>query len=347
MRCATRSTRATAPRMTEPRATVLQVRGLEVGYRSAGQELRAVAALDLDLHERECLGVVGESGSGKTQLLLALLGLCSPQARVAGSIRYRGEELLGAPPARLAAVRGRRMAMVFQEPMSALNPHLTLATQLTEAARAHLGMGRRAALARAGELLALVQIGDPAGRLRCYPHELSGGMRQRVLIAMALMCEPEVLLLDEPTTALDVTVQAQVLELLRAVRARTGVATLFVTHDLGVLASIADRVAVMYAGRIVEQAPVADLYHAPRHPYTIGLLRSLPRLDLPLPARLATILGQPPNLGELPTGCAFAPRCPLVHERCAVRPELRPVSAARLVACHLDAAGKATAEAYT
>jgi oligopeptide/dipeptide ABC transporter ATP-binding protein len=282
--------------------------------------------------------VVGESGSGKTQLLLALLGLSGPQARLTGSIRYRGEELVGAAPARLAAVRGRRIAMVFQEAMSALNPHLTLATQLSEAARAHLGLTRRAARARAAELLALMQIGDPAGRLRSYPHELSGGMRQRVLIAMALMCEPEILLLDEPTTALDVTVQAQVLELLRAARARTGVATVFVTHDLGVLASIADRVAVMYAGRMVELAPAAALYGAPRHPYTAGLLRSLPRLDLPLPARLATIPGQPPNLAELPAGCAFAPRCPLAHGRCGTRPELRPLPGARQVACHLDAA---------
>jgi oligopeptide/dipeptide ABC transporter ATP-binding protein len=308
--------------------------------------LRALDALDLDLAERECLGVVGESGSGKTQLLLALLGLLGPAARLSGSIAYRGEELIGAPPARLAALRGRRIAMVFQDALSALNPHLKVVTQLTEGARRHLRLGRRAARARASELLATVQINDPARRLQQYPHELSGGMRQRVLIAMALMCDPEILLLDEPTTALDVTVQAQVLELLRAVRARTGVASLFVTHDLGALAPMADRVAVMYAGRMVEQAPALALYAAPRHPYTAGLLRSLPRLDLPLPERLPAIPGQPPDLAQLPEGCAFAPRCPLVHARCSVRPELRMQAGEHQLACHLDATTGQISEAW-
>ena len=325
---------------------LLQLRGLSVRYGSAAREVRAVDWLDLDLAEHECLGVVGESGSGKTQLLLALLGLCSPAARLAGSIRYLGEELLGAPTARLQALRGRRIAMVFQEPMSALNPYLTIGTQLTEGARHHLQLGRRAARSRAAQLLATVQIDAPAERLRQHPHELSGGMRQRVMIAMALMCDPEILLLDEPTTALDVTVQAQVLELLHAVRARTGAAILFVTHDLGALASMAERVAVMYAGRLVEQASAPALYASPRHPYTAGLLRSLPRLDLPVPARLPSIPGQPPNLAELGAGCAFAPRCPLVHERCASRPELRTVPEARSVACHFDGVAAQVAGAW-
>ena len=325
---------------------VLQARALSVTYSGTGGELRAVDTVDLDLEEHECLGVVGESGSGKTQLLLAVLGLLGPAARVSGSIRYRGQELVGAAPAQLAALRGRRIAMVFQDALSALNPHLRIVTQLTEGARHHLGLGRRAALARAGELLALVQIDQPAHRLRQYPHELSGGMRQRVLIAMALMCDPDVLLLDEPTTALDVTVQAQVLELLRAVRERTGVASLFVTHDLAALAPLADRVAVMYGGRVVERAPAASLYATPLHPYTAGLLRSMPRLDLPLPARLPSIPGQPPDLTELPTGCAFAPRCPLVHERCREPPELRARPGSRQVACHLDAASATVTEAW-
>jgi oligopeptide/dipeptide ABC transporter ATP-binding protein len=320
--------------MTEAQQPLLQLRGLGVSYYRSGHELRAVDTVDLGLQERECLGIVGESGSGKTQLLLALLGLTPPGARVSGSIRYRGEELLGAPGARLEAIRGRRIAIVFQDPMSALNPYLTIGTQLIEGARRHLQLGRRPALARAAQLLSLVQIDVPAERLRCYPHELSGGMRQRVLIAMALMCDPEILLLDEPTTALDVTVQAQVLELLRALRERTGVAMLFVTHDLGALASMADRVAVMYGGRIVEMAPAAALYASPLHPYTAGLLRSLPRLDLPLPARLPSIPGQPPDLAELPAGCAFAPRCPLAHERCVTAPELRQLPQARALACH-------------
>ena len=317
---------------------LLQARSLTVGYQSAGRELLALDAVDLDLAEHECLGVVGESGSGKSQLLLALLGLSGTAARIAGSIRYRGEELVGASTERLAALRGRRIAIVFQDALSALNPHLNLGTQLMEGARYHLHLGRRAARARASELLATVQISDVARRLRQYPHELSGGMRQRVLIAMALMCDPEVLLLDEPTTALDVTVQAQVLQLLRTLRERTGVASIFVTHDLAALAPMADRIAVMYAGRIVEQAPVRDLYATPGHPYTAGLLRSLPRLDTPIPERLPAIPGQPPDLAALPTGCAFAPRCPLVFEPCAERPALRERGTAHQAACHLDGA---------
>ena len=322
--------------MNRAAAGLLQVRALTVSYPGTQRALQVVDALDLDLEAQECLGVVGESGSGKTQMLLALLGLCGPRAQLTGSVRYRGEELLGASQSRLAALRGRKIAIVFQEPMSALNPYLTIATQLTEGVRHHLRLGRRAARARAAELLATVQIDAPAQRLKQYPHELSGGMLQRVSIAMALMCAPEILLLDEPTTALDVTVQAQVLELLRTVRERTGVATLFVTHDLGVLAAIAGRVAVMYAGRMIEQAPIADLYAAPRHPYTAGLLRSLPRLDLPIPVRLAAIPGQPPNLTELSGGCAFAPRCPLAHERCAQMPQSRLLTDKHQLACHYD-----------
>jgi len=308
--------------MSSGENALLQARSLTVRYQGAGQELRALDAVDVDLAEHECLGVVGESGSGKTQLLLALLGLLGPTARVSGSVRYRGEELIGASPARLAALRGRRIAMVFQDALSALNPHLNVLTQLTEGARWHLQLGRRAARARARELLATV------------------------LIAMALMCDPEILLLDEPTTALDVTVQAQVLELLRAVRGRTGVASLFVTHDLAALAPMADRVAVMYAGRIVEQAPARGLYASPYHPYTAGLLRSLPRLDLPPPARLPAIPGQPPDLSQLAPGCAFAPRCPLVYERCRERPELRTRPGMHQLACHLDATAEEISEAW-
>jgi oligopeptide transport system ATP-binding protein len=348
MHCALRSIRATRRTgMVEMPKPLLQLRSLGVSYGRSGHELRAVDTVDLDLAERECLGVVGESGSGKTQLLLALLCLNAAGARISGSIRYRGEELLGAAPARLAAIRGRRIALVSQDAMSALNPYLRIATQLTEGARRHLQLGRRAALARAAELLALVQIDAPAERLRCYPHELSGGMRQRVLIAMALMCDPEILLLDEPTTALDVTVQAQVLEVLRAVRARTGVATLMVTHDLGALASMASRVAVMYGGRLVELANAAELYAAPRHPYTAGLLRSLPRLDGPRLERLPAIGGQPPDLANLPAGCAFSPRCPLVHARCSTAPRLRSLPDGQRFACHFDGTPAQVAAAWT
>ena len=333
--------------VVEVRTPLLQLRSLRVGFGNHGQERRAVDAVDLDLHERECLGLVGESGSGKTQLLLSVLGLTPAGARVDGSIRYRGEELRGARSATLEAVRGRRIAIVFQDAMGALNPYLKIGTQLIEGARRQLQLGRRAALARAAELLERVQIDAPVQRLRCYPHELSGGMRQRVLIAMALMCDPEILLLDEPTTALDVTVQAQVLDLLRGVRERSGVAMLFVTHDLGALASMADRVAVMYGGRIVELSPAQGLYAAPLHPYTAGLLRSLPRLDLPLPQRLPSIAGQPPDLANLPPGCAFAPRCPLVHERCVSVPPLRAVADERAVACHFAGSSAQVDAAWT
>jgi oligopeptide/dipeptide ABC transporter ATP-binding protein len=295
--------------------------------------------IDLELRAGECLGVVGESGSGKSQLLLALLGLSGAGAQSSGSARLRGQELVNASPSLLGAVRGRQIGLVFQDALSALNPYLRIGAQLAEVLQHHLGLGRAAAQARAAELLALVQVDEPSQRLRQYPHELSGGMRQRVLLALALAGEPEVLLLDEPTTALDVTVQAQLLALLRSLRASTGVAMVFVTHDLGLLAGIADRVAVMYAGRIVEEAPAARLYARPLHPYTGGLLRSLPLLDRPLPARLPSIPGQPPEPGALPPGCAFAPRCPLADARCQALPPERQEAGARVACFRTDAAG--------
>jgi oligopeptide transport system ATP-binding protein len=337
---------------TEPHAELLlRVSELGVTYSGAGGSIAALRAVSLELRAHECLGLVGESGCGKTQLLYALLGLAGRAARVSGSVRYRGEELIGAPAPRLTALRGRRLALVFQDSLSALNPYLPIGTQLCEGARAQLGLTRRAAWQRAHSLLESVQIDAPAWRLRQYPHELSGGMRQRVMIAMALMCEPEVLLLDEPTTALDVTVQAQVLDSLRELRQRTGVAMIFVTHDLGVLAAIADRVAVMYAGRIVELAPVAELYATPRHPYTAGLLRSMPRLDTPLGEPLPAIPGQPPLAGAADLGCAFAPRCVLAHERCLTRPALRDAGSAPhgavWVACHYEGPLARIREAWT
>jgi oligopeptide/dipeptide ABC transporter ATP-binding protein len=331
-------------------ATLLRVNNLCVEYHGVRGTVRAVRDLSFELRAHECLGVVGESGCGKTQLLYALMGLNGNAAQLRGSAQYRGEELLGAAPRRLAALRGRRLAMVFQDSMGALNPYLRIGVQLCEGARAQLGLTRSAAQSRAAALLETVQIDAPALRLRQYPHELSGGMRQRVSIAMALMCEPEILLLDEPTTALDVTVQAQVLALLSELRERTGVAMIFVTHDLGVLAAIADRVAVMYAGRMVELAPAAQLYATPRHPYTAGLLHSMPRLDAPLMARLPAIPGQPPLADAADAGCAFAPRCALVHERCQTLPALRALASATSnswVACHLTATPERIREAWT
>jgi oligopeptide transport system ATP-binding protein len=316
---------------------LLEVRNLALEYRTPDGVVRAVRGVDLVIRPREFIGIVGESGSGKSQLLLALLGLTAPGAVVSGSIRHGGQELVGASAAVLNRIRGNRISMVFQDPMTALNPYLSVATQITEVLRLHRGLGRRAALTRAAELLDAVQITEARRRLQQYPHELSGGMRQRVMIAMALACEPEILLADEPTTALDVTVQAQILELLRDLRQRTGTAVVLVTHDLGIVAELADRIAVMYAGRFVEEAPVDTLFAASRHPYTEALKRSIPRIDIALPERMASIPGNPPNPARLPPGCAFAPRCAFRLDRCeAQAPSLQDLGAGHRKACLRD-----------
>jgi oligopeptide transport system ATP-binding protein len=323
-------------RATDNRS-LLEVRDLAIEYRTPDGVVRVVRGVDLQVRPREFIGIVGESGSGKSQLLLALLGLSAPGAVVSGSIRHGGAELVGASAATLNRIRGNRISMVFQDPMTALNPYLTVGTQITEVLRLHRGLGRRAALARAAELLDAVQITEARRRLGQYPHELSGGMRQRVMIAMALACEPEILLADEPTTALDVTVQAQILELLRELRTRMGTAVVLVTHDLGIVAELADRIAVMYAGRFVEEAPVDTLFASSRHPYTEALKRSLPRIDVDLPARMASIPGNPPNPARLPAGCAFAPRCLFRLERCdAETPPLQDLGAGHRKACLRD-----------
>ncbi len=259
--------------------SVLQIRALSIDYPTAQGSLAALQGIDLDLAAGECLGVVGESGSGKTALLLAIMGLLARPARVTGSVRYRGQELLGLEPARLNAIRGARISMVFQDPMSALNPYMRIIDQLSEVPRCHAGLSRRAAGRRALEMLEAVHIGEPQRRARQYPHELSGGMRQRVMIAMALMADPEIVLADEPTTALDVTVQAQILELLQEMRQRTGAALVLVTHDLSVVAQLADRVGVMQRGCLVELAACDRLFAQPQHPYSRSLLAAIPRLE--------------------------------------------------------------------
>jgi oligopeptide transport system ATP-binding protein len=301
-------------------ASLLTIRDLSVSYRGDAGTLRAVDGVNLDIAPGEFLGIVGESGSGKTQLLLAMLGLNASNARLTGSVRFRGQELVGAGERALSQVRGARIAMVFQDPMTALNPYLTIGRQLTEGLQRHKGVSGKEARRRAIELLDAVDIPEPASRFAQHPHELSGGMRQRVVIAMALICEPDVLLADEPTTALDVTVQAQILTLLRDLRSRTRAAMILVTHDLGVVAEVADRVVVMYAGRVVEQAPIDTLFTQARHPYTEGLRRSITALQGPLPKRLPIIRGNPPNLASLPPGCAFTPRCPYAFEPCPLEP---------------------------
>jgi len=322
---------------------LLEVRGLVTTFATDEGVARAVDGLDLSLEAGETLGLVGESGCGKSVAALSVLRLVAePPGRIEqGRVLLRGEDLFAAGAARLAEVRGGEIAMVFQEPMTALNPVFTIENQVVEAIRAHTRLSRGAARARALELLAEVGIPDPDECARRYPHHLSGGMRQRVMIAMAVSCNPRVLIADEPTTALDVTIQAQILELLARLQREQGLAVLLITHDLGVVAEAAQRVAVMYAGKLVETAPARALFERPRHPYTIGLLRSLPELARP-GERLPTIPGSVPSAARYPGGCRFRTRCPLASARCAAaEPPLEPVDGAaehRAACFHLEEA---------
>jgi oligopeptide/dipeptide ABC transporter ATP-binding protein len=315
---------------------LLDVRHLSTHFLTRGGVVRAVDDVSWDIREGETVALVGESGCGKSVSALSVMRLvAAPAGRiVAGEAWFRGRDLLRLSEEEMRRVRGREIAMIFQEPMTSLNPVLSIGRQLTEGLEIHLGLAPAAATTRAVELLGMVGIPDPARRLAQYPHQFSGGMRQRIMIAMALACEPALVLADEPTTALDVTIQAQILELMKALSRRLGVAMLMITHNLGVVARYADRVNVMYAGRIVERGTARMLYAWPRHPYTLGLLRSVPRLDEALRARLEPIEGQPPDLARLPAGCAFAPRCAFRVERCLrERPELEPVGDGHLSAC--------------
>ena len=298
--------------------TLLEVRNLQTHFATRGGVVRAVDGVSWDVREGETVALVGESGCGKSVSALSIMRLVAPPAGriVGGQILFKGRDLLRLGEEEMRHVRGREIGMVFQEPMTSLNPVLSIGRQLTEGLEIHLRLSPAEARRRAEELLAMVGISDPARRLRQYPHQFSGGMRQRMMIAMALACNPSLVLADEPTTALDVTIQAQILELMKDLSRRLGVAMLIITHNLGVVARYADRVNVMYAGRIVERGTAREVYGRPRHPYTLGLLRSVPRLDEPRRARLAPIEGQPPDLTRLPPGCAFAPRCGFCVERC-------------------------------
>ncbi|MFE0041629.1 dipeptide ABC transporter ATP-binding protein [Streptomyces albireticuli] len=311
---------------------VLDIRGLKVGFDGPDGPVPAVRGVDLTLRRGEVLGLVGESGSGKSTVALATMGLLPRTARVHGSVRVAGTELLGLGDRALSGIRGRRIAMVFQDPLSALTPVHRVGDQIAEAVRAHQDVSRDRARRRAVELLDLVGIPEPARRADAYPHEFSGGMRQRAVIAMAVANDPDVLLADEPTTALDVTVQAQVLDVLRTARRETGAALLLVSHDLGVIAGMADRVAVMYAGKVVESAPATELFAAPRMPYTIGLLGAVPRPDA-ADRPLTPIPGSPPELHLLPQGCAFAPRCPIAADACATTEPALTGAGDHLAAC--------------
>jgi len=313
-------------------APLLSVRDLTVSF---GGRVTAVRDASFDVRPGELLGVVGESGSGKSITALAVMGLLPPTASVTGSILFDGQDLLVMPRSRLRKLRGREIGMIFQEPMTSLNPVFTIGDQITEAILVHERMSRKAAWDRATELLEKVGIPAPRRRLQDYPHQLSGGMRQRVMIAIALSSSPKLLIADEPTTALDVTIQAQLLDLLNQLREDFGTAILLITHNMGVMAEVADRVVVMYASRIVEQSGIFDLFDRPQHPYTEGLLGSTPELDVDA-ARLRTIVGTMPNPSELPPGCLFAPRCPKVVDAClAAQPALVPVAPDQRAACIL------------
>ncbi len=322
---------------------MLQVRGLKVSFRTEHGPVRAVDDVSFDVGEREILGIVGESGSGKTISLLSVMGLINdPNAVIEGSIVYKGRELLGLPQRELRHVRGREIAMIFQDPMTALTPVYTIGWQIAEQVLTHNAVSKRAARARAVELLTAVGIPNPEVSVDRYPHQLSGGMRQRAVIAMALSCNPSLLIADEPTTALDVTVQAQILELIQKLRRDFGSAVVLITHDMGVVAETADRVMVMYAGRVVERGAKRDLFKNPRHPYTWGLLDSIPPLDGPRPHRLKSIAGMPPSLLALPKGCAFGPRCRYRFEKCGEHPRLAG-SGGHDSACFLSPEARAAA----
>ncbi len=316
------------------RNPLLSVEDLRVAFRTEDGLVQAVEGVSFQVDAGEVLAIVGESGSGKSVTGMTLLGLTrSHNARFEGRAVFDGHDLVGASDDELRTIRGAEIAMVFQDPMTGLNPVQRIGVQIVEQIRAHEDVDKAAALKRAGELLERVGIPRPVERLRAYPHELSGGMRQRVMIALALSCGPRLLIADEPTTALDVTIQAQILDEVRRLREETNAGVILITHDLGVVADVADRVAVMYAGQIVEQGTLDELFYDPQHPYTWGLLGSIARVDRPRPARLPAIAGTPPSLADPPHGCRFRPRCPHAFAQCA---EVPPLEARVGEAEHLD-----------
>jgi oligopeptide/dipeptide ABC transporter ATP-binding protein len=312
-------------------APLLDVRDLHTEFRTGAGVVRAVDGVSYTVEQGETVAIVGESGSGKSVGALSILRLIPdpPGGITRGQVLFLGRDLMSLPDAQMRAVRGGDIGMVFQEPMTSLNPVLSIGRQITETVEQHRGADRAAAHRRAIELLGLVGLADPARRLKQYPHELSGGMRQRVMIAIAIACDPKLIIADEPTTALDVTIQAQILELMNGLTRRLNAALIIITHNLGVVARYAKRVNVMYAGRIVESGPATAIYHNPRHPYTMALLQSVPRLDRPRRARLDPVDGQPPDLTRLDEGCAFRPRCRFAIDACTkTRPPLEPVAPA-------------------
>ena len=302
---------------------LLEVKNLNVGFDTPDGEVKAVNKLDFSIEAGEALAIVGESGSGKTQTVMSIMGLLAENGNVSGQALFKGEDLLQMNTAELNQHRGRKIAMIFQDPMTSLNPYLRIEKQMIEVVRHHQGLNKTEAREHALEMLRAVRIPDPERRMRQYPHEFSGGMQQRAMVAMGLLCEPDVLIADEPTTALDVTVQAQITHLMNALRQKSNTAIILITHDLGVVAGLCDRVLVMYAGEAVECGSIEQIFYQPRHPYTQGLLNSVPRLDQPDIEEMHAIPGNPPNLLALPEGCNFRDRCPHAFDACRKEPPMQ------------------------
>ena len=316
--------------------SLLDVKDLSIGFHMPGRDVQVVDKVSFSLNESETLAIVGESGSGKTQTAFSIIGLLADNGYASGSVRFQGQELLGLSESELNKVRAEQIAMIFQDPMTSLNPYIRINEQLVEVLVQHKGVTRQTAEAEALRMLDAVKLPDARNIARRFPHECSGGMRQRIMIAMALLCRPKLLIADEPTTALDVTVQAQMLELFKSLTTEFRAALIMITHDLGVVAGLADRMMVMYAGRAVEMGTVDELFYDPRHPYTLGLLTSTPHVE-ERARRLNPITGSPPNLEHLPRGCAFHPRCAFRFEQCfSDVPELREFDRGRAKACHYE-----------
>ncbi|MCF7698067.1 oligopeptide/dipeptide ABC transporter ATP-binding protein [Loktanella sp. M215] len=312
---------------------LLSINNLSVTFDGQDGPVHAVNDLSLSIDKGQTLGIVGESGSGKSQTAFSIMGLLASNGRTSGSVKFDGQELLGATQKQLNQLRARRIAMIFQDPMTSLNPYMRISDQMAEVLTLHQGMSKRDAVTECVRMLDAVKIPAAAERIRLHPHEFSGGMRQRVMIAMSLLCRPDLLIADEPTTALDVTVQAQIMDLLNDLQREFGMATILITHDLGVVAGFCERVLVMYGGRVMEQAPTDPLFATPTHPYTRGLLGAVPRVD-DENAIMTAIPGNPPNMAAPPEGCPFRPRCDFAGDDCRVMPPLVPFDGARARACH-------------